>query len=453
MTHTSRRHPVRVRYILKDKSERETLIYLTLTVNGKRIKWSTGEKVNPKQWSTKTRRAKVTARNVENQQLNERLDRYGHEALALYQDWQLDSPEALTTFSPDNFKLELEYRLELKPRPQIEPAGGKLDHSDFVRFAETFRDHTKGRPGQAHSTWKKLNNHVNLLREYADLRHGGTIAFAELDELAIDDLKKFLFRTKGHSTQSVHKMMTTLRKIARRAADRDLMDYGYKFKNWTTQKYRKLPKLALSRDELLQFIELDLSKNIRLERVRDLFLIGVATGQRWSDYSKLQRKDFHPLPGGKGYRYRIERQRKTDHTAAGPVMDWALPTLEKYGYIGAAKFDPPKISGQKFNDYLKEVARLALGEATTVTQLDREQKDYAGTIVPKWSVVTSHTARRTAVTLLRSMRVPDAQIMRMTGHKNPIQLTTYDNPEDEHLALEFGPELNAAWRQTKLRAM
>ncbi|WP_104417948.1 site-specific integrase [Neolewinella xylanilytica] len=167
----------------------------------------------------------------------------------------------------------------------------------------------------------------------------------------------------------------------------------------------------------------------------------------------MKQIDFHPLPGGKGYRYRIERQRKTDHTAAGPVMDWIVPTLEKYGYVGAAKFDPPKISGQKFNDYLKEVARLALGEATTVTQLDGEQKDYAGTVVPKWSVVTSHTARRTTVTLLRSMRFPDAQIMRMTGHKNPIQLTTYDNPEDEHLAMEFGPELDAAWSRAKLKAI
>ncbi|MCP9237079.1 phage integrase SAM-like domain-containing protein [Lewinella sp. JB7] len=451
MTKRSRNDAARVRFILKDRSERETLIYLTVRVDKSRVKWSTGEKINPKDWSTKTRRSIVRFRSLENQQLNERLDHYAREAMALYNDWQLDTPSGLQGFSVDGFKQELEYRLGRKARPEAKTTA-KLDTSDFIRFAESVRDQRKGSTEVVHRTWQKLNNHVNLLREFADLWHGGTVAFTEVDDLFIDNLKRWLFRSKGHSRQTVHKVMITLRSIASRAADRGLMTYGKQFRKWAKQEFRKLPQPALTREELDTIINLDLTSKPRLERVRDLFLIGVATAQRWSDYSTLTRKNFHALPGG-GYRYHIASQRKTASGAGGPVMGWALPTLRKYGYIGSKRFDNPKISPQKFNDYIKEVVKISLPDATATVYLDGENIDHTGTEVPKWSVVGSHTARRTAVSLLRSMNAPDEQIMKMTGHRNIAELTTYDVRDAEAIAMEMGRDLDAAWSRSKLKAI
>ena len=451
MTKRTRNDATRARFILKDKSERATLIYLTLRIDGKRLKWSTGEKVNPKDWSAKTRRAIVRARSLENQQLNERLDRYASEALCLYNDLDLDAPAGLQQYSPDKFKQELEYRLGMQERPEAKTSA-KLDTSDFIRFAESVRDQRKDSTEVVHRTWQKLNNHVNLLREFADLRYGGTVDFAEVDDLFIGNLKKWLFRSKGHSRQTVHKIMITLRSLASRAADRELMNYGKQFRKWAKQDFRKLPQPALTRDELQTVIDLDLSATPRLERVRDLFLIGVATAQRWSDYSTLTPKNFHKLSNG-GYRYRIASQRKTASEAGGPVMDWAVPVFKKYGYIGSRYFAPPKISPQRFNDYLKEVVRAAVPDATATVYLDGEMLDHSGTEVPKWTVMGSHTARRTAVSLLRSMKARDEQIMKMTGHKNIAELTTYDVRDAEAVAVEIGRDLNAAWGRSGLKAV
>ena len=445
-----RQDAARARFILKDKSERETLIYLTIRIDKKRVKWSTGEKVNPKDWNTQTRRAIVRARNLEAQTLNERLDNYAKEAVALHSDWQLSTPAGLATYNPDKYKLELEYRLGIKERPESKTE--KLDTSDFVRFAESVRDHRKDSTGIVRGTWKVLNNHTNLLREFADLRHGGSVAFTEVDELFLDGFKKFLFRTKGHNRRTVHKVMVTLRSIASRAADRNLMTYDKRFRSWAKQEFRKLPQPALTRPEFDKVAALDLSENIRLEKVRDLFLIGVATAQRWSDYSKLSPKNFHALTGGR-YRYFIASQQKTSKEAGGPVMSWIIPTLKKYGYIGDSDFNPPKISGQRFNDYLKEVIKLALPDATLTIYNDREQVDHEGTEVEKWTKISSHAARRTAVGLLRSMKAPDDQIQKMTGHKTLSELDGYDVRDAETLALELGQDLDTAWKKSLLRAV
>lgn len=445
-----RRDVARARFILKDKSEKETLIYLTIRINKKRVKWSTGEKVNPKNWNLEARRAIVRARNLEAVELNERLDRYAKEAIDLYNDWGLSTPAGLAAYNQDNYKQELEYRLGLVERPNTKTE--KLDTSDFVRFAESVRDHRKDSTTIKRGTWKVLNNHVNLLREFADLRHGGNVGFMEVDELFIDGLKKFLFRTKGHNRRTVHKVLISLRSIASRAADRGLMTYGKRFRSWAKQDFRKLPQPALSRPELDKVIALDLSKNERLEKVRDLFLIGIATAQRWSDYSRLTRRNFMPLADGR-YRYFIQSQQKTNKEAGGPVMSWAIPFLEKYGYIGERDFDPPTISGQKFNDYLKEVIRLALPDVTMTTYNDGERIDHVGTEVEKWTKISSHAARRTAVGLLRSMKAPDDQIQKMTGHKTLTELDGYDVRDAETLALELGKDLDAGWSKSKLRAV
>ena len=457
-----RRDVARARFILKDKSEKETLIYMTIRVNKKRVKWSTGEKVNPKDWSTATRRAIVRARSQEAVELNERLDRYAKEAIALYNDWKLSTPAGLAAYNQDKYKQELEYRLGLVERPNNKTE--KLDTSDFVRFAESVRDHRKDSTSIEPGTWKVDNNHVNLLREFADLRHGGNVGFMEVDELFIEGLKKFLFRTKGHKPQTVDKVMTTLRGIANRAADRGLMTYGKRFRSWANQDYVKRPQPALSRPELDKVIALDLSENERLEKVRDLFLIGVATAQRWSDYSRLTRRNFMPLPDGR-YRYFIQSQKKAKkNTAGGPVMSWAIPLLEKYGYIGDKDFLPPTakvqpdgtykmISGQKFNNYLKEVMKLAIPDSIFTVYNDGEEIDHEGTEVEKWTVMASHAARRTAVGLLRSMGAPDNQIQKMTGHKTLTELDGYDVRDAETLALELGKDLDEGWHGSKLRAV
>lgn len=45
-------------YLDKPNSEKDTLIFLFFSYEGKRLKFSTGQKINPKHWDAKKQRAK-----------------------------------------------------------------------------------------------------------------------------------------------------------------------------------------------------------------------------------------------------------------------------------------------------------------------------------------------------------------------------------------------------------
>lgn len=441
MAKQTRRSVARARFTLKDKSERETLIFMTIRVNKKRVKWSTAERVNPKDWNVRTGRAIVRAGSTWARQINARLDDYARVALSLH--------AAGTHLHPDSFKQELQY---LTGREQREVAGSQVDTTDFMRFCESVRDLRKDSTDTAHQTWRNINTNVNTLREFVDDRYRGTLRFEDVDDLFVGELKKHLFRAKGHRPQTVAKMMMVLKSMFNRAADRGLMVYDRRLKAAARQTFRKRPYPSLNYTELTTVLDLDLVDAPRLERVRDLFVIGVATAQRWSDYSSLTPDNFKPVPGG-GYRYFVTSQKKTKSAAGGPVMSWAVPTLVKYGYIGSAKFTPIKISQQKFNLYLKEVMQMAIPDVTFKVYHDGEQVDHIGEDVPKWSEIASHTARRTAVGLLRSMGAPDNQIQKMTGHKSIAEMSGYDTRDAEALAVDLGKRLDSAWQRGGLKAV
>src|SRR4030043_623117 len=60
-------------FLKKPKIKSETLIYLFLSYNNKRLKYSTGEKVNPDYWNFENQRAKETKKFPEYPEFNARL--------------------------------------------------------------------------------------------------------------------------------------------------------------------------------------------------------------------------------------------------------------------------------------------------------------------------------------------------------------------------------------------
>lgn len=101
----------------------------------------------------------------------------------------------------------------------------------------------------------------------------------------------------------------------------------------------------LSEGEIKEIEKLDLSKNKRLETVRDLFLIGCYTGLRYSDYSILKPEQIK-----EGF---IETtQIKTGDTIVIPVHTTVKRIIDQYnGEL------PRSITNQKTNQFLKELAK------------------------------------------------------------------------------------------------
>ncbi len=146
-------------------------------------------------------------------------------------------------------------------------------------------------------------------------------------------------------------------------------------------------------------------------RARDLFLLGVFTASRFSDYSRM---NTSMVEGG----FLRFVQQKTHEEVVIPCSPRVSAILERNG--GKA----PKMCQQVLNRHIKEVCRLAGIDAPVTVGTTRGGVRVARTD-PKWKLVTSHTARRTAATQLALSGTPMKSIAMVTGHRHLASLETY----------------------------
>ena len=147
------------------------------------------------------------------------------------------------------------------------------------------------------------------------------------------------------------------------------------------------------------------------EKARDLFLIGVYSGQRFSDYSVFERAD---IQGD----FIIKRSEKTESHSIIPLHDKLKNLLDKY------EWTLPKISSQKFNIRIQAVCKnLGFNNEIKKTTYRGSQKTVE--LLPMWKMVASHTARRTYITLMAEKGMADHFIMAVTGIKDVKTLIKY----------------------------
>lgn len=233
----------------------------------------------------------------------------------------------------------------------------------------------------------------------------------------------------GLAKNTIGKKIQTL-KIFLNAATEDGLNQNKQYKS---QRFKAVKEdtdsIYLNTDELNSMANLDLSDNKRLETVRDLFLIGCWTGLRFSDWDKVSENN---IQNGK----LVIKQSKTGNPVVIPLHPVTRVILNKYKYQL-----PGIISNQKFNLYLKEVAKMAGisgKEQKTITK-----GGITRTIsFEKWEMVGTHTARRSFATNLFFRGVPSISIMAVTGHKTESSFLKYIKvTPDQHAKI-----LDNVWR-------
>ena len=174
-------------------------------------------------------------------------------------------------------------------------------------------------------------------------------------------------------------------------------------------KKHETDDVALTREEvqLIESAELFGAQ----DRARDLFLIGVYSGQRWSDYSVFDEADIR---NG----LIIKRAKKTSSISKIPLHDKLKAILDKY------EWNLPKISSQKFNVHIQKICKaLEINDKIKFTHSKGNFKKEE--IKEKWEKIGSHTARRTYITLASEGNIPDHIIMEITGIKDSNTLKKY----------------------------
>jgi len=284
---------------------------------------------------------------------------------------------------------------------------GRDKVNEIIPFLQQFiADTAAGMTGISMTTIKNYKSLLTRLQEYSIARSVG-LTFESIDLDFYDDFKSFLFEDGKCGMAGFGKHIKVLKALMSLAMDKGLHNntiFRHKlFKKVTV----KTNKIYLTKEEIKQIEDLDLSEEPSLDRERDRFLTSYYFLTRYSDSVKIRKKDFFEKSGRFYLRY---FQVKTDRECVVPAREAALSVLEKRDY------DLSGDTNQEANRKLKTICAMA--EINTLVQ----EGNRSG---PKWKFVTTHTARRSAATHLALQGVNLKIIADLGGWENVETLRTY----------------------------
>lgn len=295
------------------------------------------------------------------------------------------------------------------------------------------------------------------LKEYQDSRLGGRgISFDDINRQFFDDYQTYLEErilvrgkdkgTKGCSQNTISMRIAELKTMMRRAYEVDEVTTNDIYRNKSIKVDDvEVDAIALTRNEIAAMNTVDISDLPKCyETARDIFMVGVWTAQRVSDYNGITTDDIKQVEydtiitddsGRKTVKtveipYISIRQRKTGKKVQIPVTPELQTILDKYNN------DLPHIYEQKINEYIKVIARRAgLTGRVLVTSMKggKAQRQYK----EKWEMVHTHTARRTGATIMYNEGCDIYDIMKITGHSNLETLKRYIKANDENTVIRI----------------
>ena len=409
-----------VRFNLKNKSQSNTLISLIYRFNGKRLVYSTGQKIPPKFWNDKKQRAKETRSYPEYAELNNLLNEMAARVKTLHRQFILDN----TTPTVPKFKKALnEFML-------------RSDGTDTLfSFIESFIENRESSNDYSKGTIKVYRTVYNHLKAFATVRKR-EIDFSDIDSDFFKSFNKYLYRPPFNNSRNyVKKIWQTIGVFLNEATEQGLnKNLAYKSKAFKIIGTKPPQNIYLNEDELQLLYEIDFTNNERLEKVRDLFLVGCYTGLRFSDFTRIQHENLQVIDNTEVIKIHLKKTKKDVYIPIHPIVKSIINK-----YKTEERVLPKPISNQKMNNYLKEIARLSGIEGKIIQQITNGGID-STEIKDKWELVTTHTARRSFATNAYKSGIPSLKIMMITGHTTESSFLRYIKITGEENAISMAGE-------------
>ena len=384
-------------FLKEPTSKSDTLVFLYFNFGSRRLKYSTGEKINPKFWNFENQRAKETKQFKEYPEFNARLNDCAEKVRSAYRKI-LNDGESVTLF---NLRKELDSTFK-KQEKEKKP--------DLLGFIEKFIKETTGI--RSDNTIKAYQNALNHLKNYCRDKNC-KIDFDTIDMAFYNSYTKYLIEDQDLAQNTVGNKIKNLKVFMGEAYERGL----HKNLEFRSRKFKKATeetdKIYLNSLELEMIYKHDFSKDKKLERVRDLFIIGCYTGLRFSDFIQLSKGNIMDDNKVK------VRTQKTKDTVIIPLHPFVREILEKYEWNM-----PDPITNQKMNKYLKEIgenAKIKGKIQVTITKGGELKKN----IFNKAKLISTHTARRSFASNCYLAGIPAITIMKITGHKTESSFLRY----------------------------
>ena len=192
----------------------------------------------------------------------------------------------------------------------------------------------------------------------------------------------------------------------------------------------------MTEDELAKLYALKIN-NKKLEEVRDLFIFGAWVGLRFSDFSNIKPENIIQIDGDYFIKTITQKTKELVIIPCNPVI---MEIFEKYA--DRPNKLPKTISNQKFNDYIKDVCKLA--EFNEVGRISAKPKDILA------DLVSSHTARRSFATNYYLQGFPTIDLMKITGHRTERSFLKYIKVSKLDTAKRLSEHIKVNWSRKLL---
>jgi integrase len=422
----------KINFYLRDKeADTATPILMFVSYNGSRLtKYPTGETIEPLFWDSKTQRAKQTKKFPTYPEFNSRLSNIETVAENILRQYMNDNDQQPPTV--EEYRALLNQSLNKTPKKdQTKPMDLFWFIEEFLKEHETRINEKTGKP-IAKGSLKVYRQSLRVLKEFKEKEfRNREFSFAQIDYHFYIQLQQYLIK-QNYATNTIGKHIRTLKTFFLEAQERGLMPH------FSTKKFKSISEpsdaIYLNVGELSTLFELDLSKYSRLEKVRDLFLVGCWTGLRFSDFTRIKKENID------GEFIEITTQ-KTGETVVIPIH-WQVEAILKR-YEGKTPNNLPNpMSNQKMNSYLKELGQIA-GFNETVSETITKGGIRQTVNYPKFELITTHTARRSFATNQYLAGFPSTSIMKITGHRTESSFMKYIKITPR----EHANKLRELWKQ------
>ncbi|WP_158991672.1 site-specific integrase [Mucilaginibacter sp. L196] len=287
----------------------------------------------------------------------------------------------------------------------------KEEHRDLLfDFMDKYiKDHELTREKGSLGVYRSIKNHLHAYQ--AETKH--KVRFETIDYAFFQRFQNFLIgRTKTNNNGEVSPLLnnTTIAKALSTLktflgyARRHGIKVNDSYKDFSIKR-EKLEVIALNEDEFTALLNIDLSQNKKLDKVRDIFCFSCASGLRVSDLEQLKREHIKNDEINL-----IVKKTKTELTI--PLNKISYSILNKYKDQNKPL---PLISSQKLNEYIKDLCELAkINDPIEIVRFRGPKRETI--IYPKYKLIHIHTGRKTFVTLSLERGMSAEQVMAITGH-------------------------------------
>lgn len=333
----------------------ECPIECRITLDKQRKPFSTGIFIDPKSWSSDKQKAFPS--NSKNKQINTQLSLIKQDINQAFlflqvQDKNFSVEDIYRQYKGETIKEEKSimeiFNLHIAKQEKL--IGITTTKVSVAKFYQT-KKHVKN------FIWWKFRKQDFLL--------------AEMKMSFITEFEYYLKAEKKFEQNTIHKTLQRFKQMIKIAVGLDFLDKDpfLLFKNKRPKK-----QVVFLTTEELQAIEEHKFATIRLQQVADMFIFCCYTGLAYKEMAGLVRKDI--FTGFDGKKWISVFREKTKKIYEIPILHKAEEILKKYQNEEKAL---PKISNQRFNAYLKEIAEITGIEKNLTHHLAR--KTFASTIL------------------------------------------------------------------------